>query len=82
MSSTKKEFPTIGWPCGGSSYRFEREGAFVLLWACRGQCDWWIAAESPGRLEQAVAELLPLSNIRTAIWSNEPDGEELLEGLR
>ena len=73
---------TFGWPCGGTSYRFERDGAYVLLWACAGQCDWWVSAESPGRLEEAATGLLSVSNLRSALWSNDVDGEELLSRLR
>jgi hypothetical protein len=63
-------------------YRFERDGAHVLLWSCAGQCDWWIRATSVGRLEVAVSELIGLSNLNASLWSNDVGGEDLLRSSR
>jgi hypothetical protein len=47
-----------------------------------GQCDWWISASSEPSLKTFAAGLLDLSNLRSALWSNDDSGARLLEELR
>jgi hypothetical protein len=73
--------PTRGWPAA-EQYRFEGDGAKILLWSGRGQCDWWISADSAEDLESVARRLLDLSDLRTSLWSNEVEGDALLRRIR
>jgi hypothetical protein len=70
---------TAGWPAG-RQLRFRRGGCRVMLWSGRDQCDWWISGPEP-ELRDLVEELLPLSNLRRALWSNDDAGDALLSAL-
>lgn len=70
---------TSGWP-GGTQYRFERAGVRILLWAAGDQCDWWISGDAD-RLADAAKALLPYSNLREALWSNDQPGQDLVDRL-
>lgn len=73
---------TYGWPCN-RNLRFEGGDDFhLLLWACDGQCDWWLSGPSLNVLEPNVAALLDVSNLRSFLWSNDDAGEDLLDRLR
>lgn len=67
---------TFGWPCA-TNYRFESDTVALMLWACSGQCDWWVSGGST-----ALAGLLPtlrqLSDLGTSLWSNDAEGARLL----
>jgi hypothetical protein len=69
---------THGWPAD-DLYRFERDGVRILLWAGADQCDWWISGGDG--LADAVTALLPYSNLREALWSNDEPGVELVDRL-
>jgi hypothetical protein len=70
---------TVGWPAG-RQLRFERGGCRLMLWSGADQCDWWVSGPEP-ELRDVVEELLPLSNLRRALWSNDDAGETLLAAL-
>ena len=71
---------TAGWP-GPRQYRFEGRDVRVMLWSQAGQCDWWISAASPASLRQ-LRHLLNLPGLRQALWSNDEDGQRLLDEAR
>jgi hypothetical protein len=73
--------PTNGWP-GAAQHRFARSGVRIMLWLAPDQCDWWISGTNTATLRAAVAEIMPLSNLRSALWSNDDAGEELLRVVR
>lgn len=68
---------TFGWPCE-RNYRFSGKGLLVMLWACTGQCDWWISGS-----ESSIAAYLPefrrLSDLGQTLWSNDEAGTVLVE---
>jgi hypothetical protein len=72
---------TAGWP-SQTVHRWDRAGAKIMLWDGPGQCDWWIAAPSAPALQSAAVVLLPLSDLRTSLWSNDADGVTLLRRVR
>lgn len=72
---------TAGWP-GPRQYRFEGRDVRVMLWSQAGQCDWWVSAASPASLRQFAAGLLNLPGLRQALWSNDEDGQRLLDEAR
>jgi hypothetical protein len=72
---------TAGWP-GSSQYRFEDQDVRVMLWSQAGQCDWWISASSQRSLKVFTTGLLNLSNLRSALWSDDEPGASLLDELR
>jgi hypothetical protein len=72
---------TAGWP-GARQYRFEDQDVRVMLWSQTGQCDWWISASSELSLKVFAAGLLDLSDLRSALWSNDDPGARLLSELR
>ncbi|MCP3883165.1 MAG: hypothetical protein GY701_32915 [Sulfitobacter sp.] len=75
----EQRWTTRGWPCP-ENLRFERDGLKVMLWSCAGQCDWWISG-SPTELGAILSELSALSNLSTALWSNDTLGQDLLRTL-
>ena len=72
---------TAAWP-GSSQYRFEGQGVRVMLWSAAGVCDWWISASSQWSLKVFTAGLSGLSDLRSALWSNDESGARLLDELR
>jgi hypothetical protein len=74
-------FPTHGHPAA-AQHRFEDDTARVLLWSGADQCDWWISATDTAALRALVERLLPLSDLRSSLWSNDSGGEELLRQVR
>jgi hypothetical protein len=72
---------TTGWP-GHTVHRWERRGAKIMLWDSPGQCDWWMSASDIPALRAAAVAILPLSDLRTSLWSNDPEGTALLRGIR
>jgi len=69
---------TTGWP-GSRQYRFERRDVRVMLWSSSRQCDWWISASTGPSLKAFAAELLGLSNLRSALFSNDDTGARVLD---
>lgn len=67
---------TRGWPCR-ENLRFERDDLRVMLWSCADQCDWWISGSAPA-LAAVLDDLSALSDLGTALWSNDTVGEDLL----
>ena len=74
---------TFGWPCR-RNLRFgdEAEGIAIGLWACAGQCDWWISGTDSGTAERWVAELVQFDDLRSSLWSDDEEGSALLERVR
>lgn len=72
--------PTAGWP-GSAQYRFEDDTVKVMLWSDGDQCDWWISGADHVALAAAVKELLTLGDLRSTLFSVDPDGERLLAEL-
>lgn len=69
--------PTKGWP-GAAQHRFAGSGVRIMLWSAPGQCDWWISGTNTAALRAAVVEIMALSDLGSALWSNDDAGEELL----
>jgi len=80
-SSLEQLVTTRGWPCH-RNLRFENDEVTVLLWACDGQCDWWITGRTEDALERWTATLMGFSNLRTSLWSNDDAGVDLLARIR
>ncbi len=76
----EKRWTTRGWPCA-ENLRFQRDGLKVMLWSCVGQCDWWISGPAPA-LGAILDDLSALSDLKTALWSNDEVGVELLRTQR
>lgn len=72
---------TAGWP-GSRQYRFEDRDMRIMLWSSSGQCDWWVSASNELSLRGLAAGLLGLSNLRSALWSNDDAGARVLDRLR
>lgn len=72
---------TAGWP-GPAQYRFDGQDVRVMLWSTSGQCDWWISGSNESALKVFTEGLLSLSDLRSALWSNDDAGAELLGDLR
>jgi hypothetical protein len=72
---------TAGWP-GPAQYRFEGQDVRVMLWSQAGQCDWWISGSDESALKALAEGLLSLSDLRSALWSNDDAGAALLDELR
>jgi hypothetical protein len=72
---------TRGWPCT-TTQRFRRGRQAIELWNCPGQCEWTIVAQSLQQLEELVTDLMGISNLNATMWSDEPEGEALLERIR
>jgi hypothetical protein len=58
---------TYAWPTP-TAYRFERSGQKVLLWAADDQTDWWVFADTPGRLDDLVGELRGLGDLAANLY--------------
>jgi hypothetical protein len=71
---------TLGWPCA-KNYRFERAKARIMLCSCRGQCDWWISADTDDALREALSLIVPVARLREFLWSNDTEGVQLLADL-
>lgn len=52
-----------------------------MLWSSPGQCDWWITTDAED-LEPVLREVMPLSDLETALWSEDALGELVLQRLR
>jgi len=72
--------PTFGWPCS-ANYRFETDGVVLMLWSCDEQCDWWISGDEH-KLASLLSELMTVSDLATALWSNDAAGIEILAAHR
>jgi hypothetical protein len=74
--------PATAWWPTAVQHRFARDTARILLWSDPAQCDWWVSAGEPADLERTVRDVLPLSNLREAMWSVDVEGQELLDDVR
>lgn len=72
---------TRGWP-GAVQLRYQRGSTQLMLWSADGQCDWWISAGSVVDLEAAVREVIGLPDLAGSLWSNDAEGELLLDRVR
>jgi hypothetical protein len=72
---------TTGWP-GELTYRFRNGPVRIMLWAGADQCDWFISGTDTDQLANATAAVLPCSDLRTSLWSNDTAGQQLLHRLR
>jgi hypothetical protein len=72
---------TRGWP-GHTQYRFEGHRVKIMLWSGSYQCDWWLSGTDRGALAEVVTDLMDLSDLREALWSNDVDGDALLREIR
>lgn len=72
---------TRGWP-GHTQYRFEGRGVKLMLWSGSEQCDWWLSGTDTGTLTEVTRDLMDLSDLREAFWSNDLAGDALLREIR
>lgn len=72
--------PTSGWPYA-TTHRIEIDGVRILLWADPDCCDWWISG-SEDALRAHLPRLVGLSDLRTALWSDDEAGNRLLAEVR
>ncbi len=72
---------TMGWP-GEVTYRFRTSAVRIMLWSGPDQCDWWISGTDIGRLAETTAALLPYSDLRSSLWSNDVAVQTLVDEVR
>jgi hypothetical protein len=72
---------TRGWP-GHTQYRFEGRGVKLMLWAGSRQCDWWLSGTDTDTIAEVVTDLMELSDLREAFWSNDLAGDALLREIK
>jgi hypothetical protein len=72
---------TRGWP-GHTQYRFEGRGVKLMLWSGSQQCDWWLSGTDTDTLAEVITDLMDLSDLREAFWSNDLAGDALLREIR
>jgi hypothetical protein len=77
----EKECVTYGWP-GRTQHRFYRGDQRILIWADDKQADWWLNAQTKGSLEALVNIVAPLDLVGKAFWSNDAEGQVVLESVR
>jgi hypothetical protein len=73
--------PTFGWPCP-ENHRFVVDDARLMLWSCEGQCDWFLSAESLDSLRALTTKVLSLSDLSTALWTDNSVVAAMLAELR
>jgi hypothetical protein len=54
----------------------------IMLWSGSHQCDWWLSDTDTGALAEVVTDLMDLSDLREALWSNDIAGHALLREIR
>jgi hypothetical protein len=72
---------TYGWPAP-TTYRFERPGQKVLIWASNDQADWWAFANTPKQLNDLIGDLWRFRDLAESLYGVTGVGEALLRGLR
>ena len=80
-SNFDEECVTYGWP-GERQYRFHKGNQRVLVWADSAQADWWVHAETAESLESLVRLVGPLDSVGKALWSNDAQGQFVLQRTR
>jgi hypothetical protein len=53
-----------------------------MLWSGSQQCDWWLSGTDTDTLAAVVTDLMDLSDLREAFWSNDLAGDALLREIR
>jgi hypothetical protein len=82
LATTFEKRPcTYGWPTP-ATYRFERPGQKVLIWAANDQTDWWICADTPKRLNDLIGDLWRFGDLAESLYGVTSVGEAILRGLR
>jgi len=72
---------TYGWPTP-TTYRFERPGCKILIWAGDQQTDWWLLADTPAHLNDLITELWEAGDLATTLYGIAGEGEALLQSHR
>jgi hypothetical protein len=72
---------TYGWPMA-TSYRFERPGHRILLWAGADGTDWWIYADTPGQLDELIGDLWRLGTLADSLYGITDVGEAIVRERR
>jgi hypothetical protein len=54
----------------------------LMLWSGSQQCDWWLSGTDTDTLAAVVTDLMDLSDLREAFWSNDLAGDALLREIR
>jgi len=75
------ELVTYGWP-GATQYRFFTEDQRILIWVDEGYANWFLAATSEDALTNLVSKLGPLNSLRSAMFSDTPAVQKVLERVR
>lgn len=71
---------TYSWPTT-QSFRFEREGARVLIFAGDNQADWWLTGRSEETLAALVRDLWMCGDLKTSLWAVDDAGQRALSSL-
>jgi hypothetical protein len=72
----QEQWITFGWP-GMRNRRFQQGRVRLMLWDGEGQCDWWVSGPVDD-LRRVLPALRGMSNLRSALWSNDESGVALL----
>jgi hypothetical protein len=72
---------TQGWP-GRTQYRFDADSVKIMLWSGSQQCDWWLSGTDTDALAEIITDLIDLSDLRGALWSDDVAGDALLQQIR
>lgn len=75
------EVTTYGWPTP-TSYRFHRNGRYLMVWAGDEQADWWLAADREESLASTAAKLWKIDRVGDAFWSHTDRGQAVVDRLR
>ena len=73
--------PTSGWP-GSTQHRFAGNQCAILIWAGKGQADWFVGARDAKSLEGVLRIVWNLDGVGPALYDCTELGKAALDGLR
>ena len=73
--------PTSGWP-GSTQHRFAGNQCAILIWAGKGQADWFVGARDAKSLEGFLRIVWNLDGVGPALYDCTELGKAALDGLR
>jgi hypothetical protein len=76
----KESSITYWWPCE-FNYRFSGNTGDLLIWACPGQADWWLAPHK-GKERQILKQIFNRSNLAESLYAIDQDMQHIIDELR
>jgi hypothetical protein len=76
----REGFTTFWQPCE-FNYRFHGDCGDILIWACLGQADWWLAPHKD-KARQLLKQVCWRSNLAESLYAIDRDMQHLVEELR